>query len=59
MRGPNMQAADFVVAKNDLQQFKVITTQLPKALPSDALLVKIDRFAFTATTLPTPSWAKL
>jgi hypothetical protein len=54
-----MQAADFVVAKNDLQQFKVITTQLPKALPSDALLVKIDRFAFTATTLPTPSWAKL
>ena len=45
-----MQATDFIVARNDLQQCKVIETQLPDAatLPDDALLVKVTRFAFTA-----------
>jgi hypothetical protein len=47
----NMQAADFVVAKHDLQQSKLIETRLPDALPSDALLVKVDRFAFTANNI--------
>ena len=46
-----MQATDFVVAKNDFQQCKVITTQLPDALPSESLLVKVDRFAFTANNI--------
>jgi len=49
-----MKAYDFVVARDDLQQCKLIETQLPDAaaLPSDALLVRVDRFAFTATTSP-------
>jgi hypothetical protein len=48
-----MQATDFVVARNDLQQCKFIETQLPDAatLPDEALLVKIDRFAFTANNI--------
>jgi hypothetical protein len=46
-----MQATDFVVAKHDLQQCKFIVTALPDALPSDALLVKVDRFAFTANNI--------
>jgi hypothetical protein len=48
-----MQATDFVVARNDLQQSKVIETQLPDAndLPDDALLVKVTRFAFTANNI--------
>jgi len=48
-----MQATDFVVARNDLQQCKVIETQLPDAadLPNDALLVKVTRFAFTANNV--------
>ena len=46
-----MQAADFVVAKHDLQQSELIETRLPDALPSDALLVKVDRFAFTANNI--------
>jgi Protein of unknown function (DUF2855) len=46
-----MQATDFVVAKHDLQQCKLIETALPDALPSDALLVKVDRFAFTANNI--------
>jgi hypothetical protein len=52
----NMKSADFVVARDDLQQCKTIETQLPDAdaLPADALLVKVDRFAFTANkTSPT------
>ncbi len=45
-----MKSADFVVARDDLQQCKFIETSLPDAaaLPDDALLIKIDRFAFTA-----------
>jgi hypothetical protein len=46
-----MQATDFVVAKHDLQQCKVITTQLPDTLPSESLLVQVDRFAFTANNI--------
>ena len=48
-----MQAIDFVVARNDLQQCKVIETQLPDAaaLPDDALLLKVTRFALTANNI--------
>src|SRR5947199_10610694 len=48
-----MKAFDFVVARNDLQQCKLIETTLPDiaTLPSEALLVKIDRFAFTANNI--------
>src|SRR3954471_2886327 len=48
-----MQATEFVVARNDLQQCKVIETKLPDAaaLPDEALLVKVTRFAFTANNI--------
>jgi hypothetical protein len=48
-----MQTTDFIVARNDLQQCKVIETQLPDAaaLPDEALLVKVTRFAFTANNI--------
>jgi len=48
-----MQSTDFVVARNDLQQCKIIETQLPDAesLPDEALLVKVTRFALTANNI--------
>lgn len=48
-----MHAIDFVVARDDLQQCKVIDTQLPDAaaLPDGALLAKVTRFAFTANNI--------
>jgi hypothetical protein len=48
-----MQATDFIVARNDLQQCKAIETQLPDAaaLPGDSLLVRVTRFAFTANNI--------
>lgn len=48
-----MKSTDFIVARNDLQQCKFIQTQLPDAaeLPAEALLVKVDRFAFTANNI--------
>jgi hypothetical protein len=48
-----MQSTDFVVARNDLQQCKLIETQLPDAatLPDEALLVKVTRFALTANNI--------
>jgi hypothetical protein len=48
-----MKSTDFVVARRDLQQCKFIETGLPdtSALPDEALLVKIDRFAFTANNI--------
>src|SRR4051794_8395607 len=48
-----MQSTVFIVARNDLQQCKSIETQLPDAaaLPDDALLVKVTRFAFTANNV--------
>jgi Protein of unknown function (DUF2855) len=48
-----MQITDFVVARDDLQQCELIETRLPDAdaLLPDALLVKVDRFAFTANNI--------
>lgn len=48
-----MHAIDFVVARNDLQQGRIIETQLPDAaaLPDGTLLVKVTRFAFTANNI--------
>jgi Protein of unknown function (DUF2855) len=48
-----MKSTDFVVARNDLQQCKIIETQLPDAasLPEEALLVKVTRFALTANNI--------
>ena len=48
-----IKSTDFVVARNDLQQCRIIETQLPDAavLPDDALLVKVARFAFTANNV--------
>jgi hypothetical protein len=48
-----MKSTDFIVARHDFQQCKFIETRLPDAaaLPADALLIKIDRFAFTANNI--------
>jgi hypothetical protein len=48
-----MKSTDFIVARDNLQQCKLIETSLPEAarLPDDALLIKIDRFAFTANNV--------
>lgn len=48
-----MRSIDFVVARNDFEQCKTIETELPDAdeLPSGALLIKVDRFAFTANNI--------
>jgi NOL1/NOP2/fmu family ribosome biogenesis protein len=48
-----MQATKFIVARDDLQQCKVIETQLPDmaTLADEALLVKVTRFAFTANNI--------
>jgi hypothetical protein len=46
-------ATDFIVTRNNFQHCKLIDTRLPDAatLPTDALLVKVDRFAFTANNI--------
>src|ERR1700752_4479796 len=48
-----MNLTAFVVARDDLKQGKIIETELPEAsrLPDEALLVKVDRFAFTANNI--------
>ncbi|MBR0935367.1 DUF2855 family protein [Bradyrhizobium jicamae] len=48
-----MNSTDFIVIRDDLQQCKVIETQLPDAaaLPADTLLVKVVRFALTANNI--------
>ena len=48
-----MKSTDFVVARNNLQQCKLIETHLPDlvTLPDDALLVKVVSFAFTANNI--------
>ncbi len=48
-----MSAIDFGRAASDLEQCKLIETAKPDAamLPDDALLVKVDRFAFTANNI--------
>jgi hypothetical protein len=44
---------DFVVARDDLARCKFIETAIPSVaeLPDDGLLVKIERFAFTANNI--------
>ncbi len=48
-----MTSTDFIVARDDLKQCKTIETQMPDAdaLPADGLLVRVDRFAFTANNI--------
>lgn len=48
-----MRSTDFIVARHDLQDCKFIETQLPEAaaLPDGGLLIKVDRFAFTANNI--------
>ncbi len=48
-----MKCSQFVVARDDLKQNKFIETVLPEAadLPDESLLVKVDRFAFTANNI--------
>jgi hypothetical protein len=48
-----MKSTDFVVARDDLQRCKFIETETPAAaaLSADALLIKVDRFAFTANNI--------
>ena len=48
-----MISGDFVVGRDDLGQCKMIETELPDAgaLPSEALLVTVDRFAFTTNNI--------
>jgi len=48
-----MKSTDFIVARDDLQHCKFVETQLPDigALPDETLLVKVDRFAFTANNI--------
>ena len=55
-----MRSTDFVVARNDLQQCKVIETELPDtaALPDEALLVKVTRSSPKAVVGRT-TWASL
>ena len=48
-----MNASHFIVARDDLKQSKFIETALPEGndLPDDSLLVKVERFAFTANNI--------
>jgi len=48
-----MTSTDFIVARDDLKQCRTIETQIPDAdaLPADSLLVRVDRFAFTANNI--------
>src|SRR4030081_2789102 len=48
-----MPSTDFIVARNDLQQCKVIETKLPDtaAPPEKGLLVKVTPFAFTPNNI--------
>ena len=48
-----MNSTAFVVARDDLKQCKIIEADLPDAsrLPDEVLLVKVDRFAFTANNI--------
>jgi hypothetical protein len=48
-----MTSTDFIVARNDLEQRKLIETAIcdPAVLPVDALLIKVERFAFTANNI--------
>jgi hypothetical protein len=48
-----MNCTAFVVARDDLRTSRIIETALPDGtrLPVDALLLKVDRFAFTANNI--------
>jgi hypothetical protein len=48
-----MNASQLIVARDDLKQSKFIETALPEAndLHGEALLVKVERFAFTANNI--------
>jgi hypothetical protein len=48
-----MTSTDFIVARDALEECKFIQTELldPGALPPDALLVKVERFALTANNI--------
>jgi hypothetical protein len=48
-----MNSTDFIVARDDFQHCKFIETTIPDAtqLPDNALLIKVDRFAFTANNI--------
>ena len=48
-----MKSTDFVVARDDLQQYKFIEVELPDAatFPDEALLVKVASFALTANNI--------
>src|ERR1700722_8374962 len=48
-----MNSTDFIVARDAFQECKFIETNLPEAnsLPDEALLIKVDRFAFTANNI--------
>jgi hypothetical protein len=48
-----MNLTAFVVARDDLKQGKIVQTELPDAsrLPDEQLVVKVDRFAFTANNI--------
>jgi len=48
-----MNSTAFVVARDDLKQCTFIATELPDAsrLPDEALLLKVERFAFTANNI--------
>jgi hypothetical protein len=48
-----MTATDFIVARDNFETCKTVATLLPTAdtLPQEALLVKVDRFAFTANNI--------
>jgi hypothetical protein len=48
-----MNSTDFIVARDDLQACKTIQTHIPDAdaLPGESLLVRVDRFAFTANNI--------
>ncbi|MDB5516707.1 MAG: hypothetical protein JWQ17_3465 [Tardiphaga sp.] len=53
-RGPTMNSStDFIVARDEFALCKFIETSIPSTteLPDEALLVKIDRFAFTANNI--------
>jgi len=46
-------SCDFIVARDELARCKFIETSIPSAaeLPGEALLVKVERFAFTANNI--------
>ncbi|HEY8332921.1 MAG TPA: DUF2855 family protein [Tardiphaga sp.] len=48
-----MNAFQFIVARDDLQRCRTIETPLPDPdeLPDDGVLLKVDRFAFTANNI--------